>query len=111
MENAIRHNGPGGEVWVTLSAVAAGARLTIGNTGARYTPEAVSRLAEPFHRGDATRTSGATPAGFGLGLAIVESVATVHGGSLALIPREGGGLVATLDLPGTPPENGDTPDP
>jgi signal transduction histidine kinase len=109
VENAIRYNTPGGEVWVTLSAVPAGARLTIGNTGAHVTPETVARLVEPFHRGEATRTSGASPAGFGLGLAIVESVVTMHGGSLALIARGGGGLVATVDLPADAADDATTP--
>ena len=103
VQNAVRHNVEDGEAWVSLAALPDGARLTIGNTGAPHSPETVSRMVEPFHRGDATRLSGPTPAGFGLGLAIVQSVASMHGGSLTLIARDGGGLVATLDLPGIPP--------
>jgi two-component system osmolarity sensor histidine kinase EnvZ len=36
--------------------------------------------------------------GAGLGLAIVARVAQVHRGSLELLPREGGGLEARLNL-------------
>jgi len=36
--------------------------------------------------------------GSGLGLAIVERIARQHGGSLELLPREGGGLRAVLQL-------------
>ncbi|MEO7897661.1 MAG: hypothetical protein ABIR65_10225 [Pseudolysinimonas sp.] len=39
----------------------------------------------------------------GLGLAIVESIATTHGGRLELRPRDGGGLVARLVLPAYSP--------
>ena len=100
VENAVRHNHRGGEVWVRLEPAPPGARLTIANTGATYAPDDVSRLAEPFHRHDATRISGpSTTTGFGLGLAIVTSVVAMHGGSLDLSPRDGGGIVATVVLP------------
>jgi two-component system osmolarity sensor histidine kinase EnvZ len=49
----------------------------------------------PFTRLEDAR-SGA--GGAGLGLAIVERVARSHQGSLDLLPREGGGLVARLTL-------------
>ena len=53
------------------------------------------RLKRPFTRLDASR---AGPGGSGLGLAIVERVARAHRGTLELLPREGGGLVARLTL-------------
>ena len=53
------------------------------------------RLKRPFTRLDRARGS---RSGSGLGLAIVERVARAHGGSLELLPREGGGLVARLAL-------------
>jgi signal transduction histidine kinase len=100
VENAVRHNHRGGDVWVRLEPAYRGVRLSIANTGATYVPDDVSRLAEPFHRHDATRISSpTTTAGFGLGLAIVKSVVDMHGGSLTLAPRYGGGLIATVVLP------------
>jgi len=55
----------------------------------------VERLKRPFTRLDSARSG---PGGSGLGLAIVERVARSHGGSLELLPRAGGGLVARLTL-------------
>jgi two-component system osmolarity sensor histidine kinase EnvZ len=55
----------------------------------------VERLKRPFTRLDHSR---AGVSGAGLGLAIVERVARAHGGTLELLPREGGGLVAKLIL-------------
>lgn len=46
------------------------------------------------------RLDAATP-GSGLGLSIVQSLANAHGGRLTLANRAAGGLVATLELPGS----------
>jgi two-component system osmolarity sensor histidine kinase EnvZ len=53
------------------------------------------RLKRPFTRLDASR---AGAGGSGLGLAIVDRLARTHGGSLELLEREGGGLIARLSL-------------
>jgi two-component system osmolarity sensor histidine kinase EnvZ len=55
----------------------------------------IDHARRPFTRLDAARGG---PPGAGLGLAIVERVARAHGGSLELLPRPGGGLVARLIL-------------
>lgn len=60
-------------------------------------PELVPTLTEPFQRGaERLRTH---HAGVGLGLAIVETVARTHDGTLVLAPRTGGGLRVTVELP------------
>ena len=53
------------------------------------------RLKRPFTRLDESRGG---LGGAGLGLAIVDRIARAHGGSLELAAREGGGLVARLEL-------------
>jgi two-component system osmolarity sensor histidine kinase EnvZ len=44
---------------------------------------------------DAARSTSGT----GLGLAIVDRIAKMHGGRVQLLPREGGGLRARVELP------------
>jgi two-component system, OmpR family, sensor histidine kinase VanS len=96
VHNAIVHNDHG-SVWVTTSNGDETAVLTVENTGEPLTPQLAATLAEPFQRG--SRRIRTDHAGVGLGLAIVNSIAQAHEGSLTLTPRADGGLVATVELP------------
>jgi two-component system sensor histidine kinase VanS len=102
VHNAIVHNlSDNGTVWVTTSAGPDVVELTIENTGDTLAPQMVSTLVEPFLRGDErVRTD---HAGVGLGLAIVESIAQAHDGTLTLAPRSAGGLRVTVRIPAAPP--------
>ncbi|MHC9046679.1 sensor histidine kinase [Microbacterium saperdae] len=98
LENGIRHNVPGGELWVRCRRERGRALIEVENTGTPIIPATLELLTEPFYRGDASRTS-AGPDGTGLGLAIVQSIAKTHGGEVRLRARKGGGLIATIVLP------------
>jgi len=69
--------------------------VEVRDRGAGIPAAEVERLKRPFTRMNSARGG---PAGAGLGLAIVERVAHAHGGTLELLPREGGGLLARLTL-------------
>jgi two-component system osmolarity sensor histidine kinase EnvZ len=56
----------------------------------------VARLKQPFTRRDEARSGSS---GAGLGLAIADRVAALHGGVLELLARPGGGLEARVSLP------------
>jgi two-component system sensor histidine kinase VanS len=101
VHNAIVHNLPDhGSVWVSTSLSPGHAVLVVENTGDDLAPQLVSTLAEPFRRGsDRIRTD---HAGVGLGLAIVESIANAHDGTLTIGPRDGGGLCVAVQLPAPP---------
>jgi two-component system, OmpR family, sensor histidine kinase VanS len=105
VHNAIVHNLPGqGAVWVTTSAQPESAVLTVENTGETLSPQLVATLVEPFRRGTGRIRSG--HAGVGLGLAIADSIAQAHDGTLTLTPRAVGGLRATVRFPAAPPRAG-----
>jgi two-component system sensor histidine kinase VanS len=105
VHNAIVHNLPEhGTVWVTTTAHPEHVVLTVENTGEQLTPQLVATLAEPFQRGaKRVRTD---HGGVGLGLALVNSIAQAHDGTLTLTPRAAGGLRATVQLPVAPPRTG-----
>jgi two-component system osmolarity sensor histidine kinase EnvZ len=73
-----------------------GIRMTIEDRGPGVREERLPKLGKPFVRGDAARGG---DGGSGLGLSIVARAAQLHGGSLHLHNREGGGFIADLDLP------------
>lgn len=101
VENGVRHNVPDdGRVLVGTTTLPDGAAvLTVANTGPVVPRYEVPGLFEPFRRLGAERVS-AGAEGAGLGLSIVRSVTRAHGGEVRLEPRDGGGLTATVILPG-----------
>jgi len=101
VHNAIVHNLPEqGTVWVKTSARPEAVVLTVENSGQTVSPRLVSTLTEPFQRGTERIRNG--HAGVGLGLAIVKRITQVHDGSFTLVPRTGGGLCVTVQLPAAP---------
>ncbi|GII56494.1 sensor protein CutS [Planotetraspora thailandica] len=99
VDNAIRYNLPDGEIWLTTSARNGHVTLSVGNTGPDVPADRVGALFEPFQRlHDRTVSDG-----FGLGLAIVSSIAAVHDGTVTAAPRPEGGLSVTLTVPAAGP--------
>jgi signal transduction histidine kinase len=92
VQNAIRHNRPGGDVSVALSEEA----LVVRNTGPRVPAEKVDELFEPFRRLHADRTGSSQ--GAGLGLSIVAAIARAHGGHVRATANPDGGLSVTVAL-------------
>jgi two-component system osmolarity sensor histidine kinase EnvZ len=94
VDNALLHGGPPVEV---AARIAGGALvIEVRDHGSGIRGEDVDYLKRAFTRGDRARggTSGA-----GLGLAIVERIARLHGGTLDLLPGSGGGTIARVTLP------------
>lgn len=69
-------------------------RIDIADRGAGLGEEDPERLFEAFHT---TKKSGT-----GLGLAIVRRLLSLQNGTVALLPREGGGAIARVTLPAAP---------
>ena len=92
--NGIRYNVPGGWAELTVGGEHA---LTVRNSGQHIPAEAVAALFEPFRRLTADRVS--RDGGVGLGLSIVRSITTAHGGTIRAQPGGQGGLTVEIDLP------------
>jgi len=93
IDNALRHGN--GEVEVRTATASGRVIIDVLDRGPGIPPEAVDQMLRPFTRMDRARSGSGT----GLGLAIVERIAHMHGGDIKLMPREGGGLQARVELP------------
>jgi len=97
IDNAVRHNVPGGDVWIATGTSDGQAVLSVTNSGPVIPPAEVDRLFQPFQR------FGPRPArrdgGHGLGLSIVHAIATSHGATVAARALRGGGLAVDVTFP------------
>jgi signal transduction histidine kinase len=99
IDNAVRHNIPGGEVQVATGTNLAGAVLSVTSSGQVIPAAEVDRLFQPFQRlGPRTARHG----GHGLGLSIVTAIATEHAATITAEPRPGGGLAIDVTFPQPP---------
>ncbi len=97
IDNAIRHNTPGGHLEITTGTRDRHAILTIANTGPTVPPEQIERLFQPFQRLNGARTRHNN--GHGLGLSIVQAIADAHHAELNVHARADGGLIVELSFP------------
>ena len=97
IDNALAYGGPP----VDVSTTRHGDRivLDVADRGPGVPPSQVERLKQPFTRAMVSRSRSDGAAGAGLGLAIVDRIARLHGGTFDLLPRDGGGTIARVTLP------------
>jgi signal transduction histidine kinase len=97
IDNAARHNIPGGDIQVATTTIGDRAVLSVTNPGQVIPAAEVDRLFQPFQRlgPRSVRRDG----GHGLGLSIVRAIATAHGAAITAKPRPGGGLVIKVTFP------------
>jgi len=88
LTNAIRHTPEKGEIQLSVEYEAKNAVLRVRNTGSPIPAEELDRIWDVFYSTDQSR--GRDSGGHGVGLAIVQSIAALHGGSVSARNREDG---------------------
>ena len=97
VDNALRHNVPGGRVDISTGMRNSRAVLSVLNTGPAVPAAVLDRLFQPFQRLAADRTSRGE--GLGLGLSIVQAIADAHSASITARPQPAGGLLVEVTFP------------
>jgi signal transduction histidine kinase/CheY-like chemotaxis protein len=98
LDNASKFTPPGGRIDLSVESDEDHAILRVKDTGLGVAPELLPRMFEPFTQGSQgiERDQG----GLGLGLAIVQRLVDLHGGSVqAFSPGPGGGTEVAIRLP------------
>ena len=96
VSNAVRHSGSD-DISVSVERVGGNALIVVEDHGVGIPPEESERVFERFHRVDPARA--AETGGAGLGLAIVRSIARLHGGDVVLAAAKPHGCRFTLSIP------------
>lgn len=92
VDNALRYSPPGSPVEVITGSDVHGVRFRVVDQGPGLSPEDLANAKRRFWRGGKR-------GGSGLGLAMVDAIATRYDGRIALKPGEAAGTVAELVLP------------
>jgi len=97
VQNALCHNRESGWVQAWTGIRDGAPTIRVANTGPVIEPEQVAGLIEPFRRlnGDRSRHN----RGLGLGLSIVDAIASAHGAELRAVARDEGGLDVEVRFP------------
>ena len=97
VENAIKYNRPNGSVTVSVKEKNGQAMILVKDTGIGISPENQKKIFDPFFRVDKSRSR--AMGGAGLGLALVDSIAREHGGSVQVLESNEKGSIIALMLP------------
>jgi signal transduction histidine kinase len=97
LDNAVRHNTPGGAIHLTTGQQNGHAVISVSNTGPVIPPAEITRLFRPFERLATPRAGNGD--GHGLGLSIVAAIAGAHDATIAATARPDGGLHVRVSFP------------
>lgn len=97
VENAIKYNRPHGSVSVSVKQERGQVMVLVTDTGIGISPENQKKIFDPFFRVDKSRSR--AMGGAGLGLALVDSIAKEHGGTVKVLKSSKTGSTIALMLP------------
>ena len=97
LDNACRYTPPGGSITLEAHSDPHGWHLSVSNTGSAIDPELRDSIFERFKRGDPARAR--ETGGAGLGLALCQTIARLHGGAVRHEQPSPKLTRFTLDLP------------
>ena len=101
LTNAAKYTDPGGKIWLTLQPEGTEAVLRVRDTGVGIAPELLPRIFDLFTQ--AERSLDRAQGGLGIGLALVQRLVEMHGGTVGASSVLGQGSEFVMRLPLVPP--------
>jgi len=95
--NAIAHTHKGGTVWLSAAGNGSSVFIEVADTGHGIAAEHLPHVFDRFYRADSARTS--AKGSVGLGLALVKSITTLHGGTCTIKSELNRGTRVRLTFP------------
>jgi two-component system sensor histidine kinase CiaH len=100
LDNAVKYSPPMTPITVTLDSNGRNCRLVVTNLGKGISQNDLTRVFDRFYRSEKSRTSsGHTPGGYGLGLALAKKIVALHDGSISASSTPGTSTNFTVTLP------------
>jgi two-component system heavy metal sensor histidine kinase CusS len=99
LSNALAHTPRGGRVQLSANVDERGVDIAVRDTGRGIAQEHLSRIFDRFYRVDPARSSAEST---GLGLAVVKSIADLHGATMTVESVVGAGSTFTMHFPRAP---------
>ncbi len=96
IENAVKYGKPDGNVWIRTGRMQGEFFLSVRDDGIGISPEQQKHIWNRFYQVDPARSG---DAGAGLGLAIVQQIALIHGGYMSVESELGEGSKFIFHLP------------
>lgn len=100
VNNAMTYTGDDRAIGIRMIGKESAVRIEISDSGDGIPPDKLDQIWERYYKVDAEHKRASK--GSGLGLSIVRSIVTMHGGSYGVRSREGHGSVFWIELPRTP---------
>jgi two-component system heavy metal sensor histidine kinase CusS len=97
VENSLAHTPRGGGITLAARDDENAVRIEVADTGCGIPAEHLSRITDRFYRVDPARAGSGTRVG--LGLSIVKSIVTLHGGAIEVRSAPGEGTRVVLTFP------------
>jgi two-component system heavy metal sensor histidine kinase CusS len=98
LDNALRFTAEHGSIRVAVSKHNSDFEVSVSDNGCGIAAEHLSRVFDRFYRAESSRSSD----GAGLGLALVKSIAELHGGSATIQSELNRGTTVVLRFPAAP---------